>query len=134
MAFFNDIALSVLVAWGVAQAGKILTRSKRKKLFYPKAFLEGGGMPSGHTAFVVALATAVGIQEGYSSAVFYVALAFAIIVMYEVLLTKKAMQQLADIVTNRYTEEMVEKLGHTFAEIGIGLLIGIIIPVLIMLY
>ena len=129
----NQFVVSVLAAWLFAQAAKIVTRSWEKKRFYPHAFFEGGGMPSGHTAFVVSLAIGAGIQEGFSSTLFYVTLGFAFIVMYEVLVTKQAITQFAKIIEHHYTKTMVEKLGHTIGEILVGAIIGIVIPVLIML-
>jgi len=129
----NQVVLSVLVAWLVAQGAKIVTKSWDKKRFYPQSFFEGGGMPSSHTALVVSVSTAVGIAEGFGSSVFLVAVAFASIVMYEVLVTKKAIIQFAQIVAHHHTKSVVEKLGHTLTEIVVGAVIGIAVPVLIML-
>ena len=42
-----------------------------------------GGMPSSHSAFVVSLATVIGVSEGLESAAFGLAVAFALVVMYD---------------------------------------------------
>jgi len=42
-----------------------------------------GGMPSSHSAAVTALATAIGIQEGFGSNMFAIACVLAVIVMYD---------------------------------------------------
>jgi acid phosphatase family membrane protein YuiD len=45
-----------------------------------RQFIASGGMPSSHSATVIALAVAVGIQEGFRSATFATALVFACVV------------------------------------------------------
>ena len=44
---------------------------------------DSGGMPSSHTALVTALALSVGLQEAFSSTIFAVTAALAVIVIYD---------------------------------------------------
>ena len=42
-----------------------------------------GGFPSSHSSTVIALATAIGLQEGFDSALFAITCIFALIVIYD---------------------------------------------------
>ena len=69
----NDVLLSCVIAWAVAQITKPLiyyVHSRRLNLGY---LVSAGGMPSSHSAVVVALATRVGVDTGLSSITFALA-------------------------------------------------------------
>ena len=56
---------------------------KYRKLDWSRLFNGNGGMPSSHTAFTFSLAVAIGLGEGFSSAVFAVSLILSCIVAYD---------------------------------------------------
>jgi acid phosphatase family membrane protein YuiD len=101
-----------------------------------RRFVETGGMPSSHSASVAALSTAVGLQEGFASAIFGVTLYFSLIVMYDAAgLRRNAGRQAA--VLNRLierhfrhpeddTQRLMELLGHTPLEVLVGALLGVV--------
>lgn len=101
-----------------------------------KRFVETGGMPSSHSASVAALSVAVGIQEGFTSALFGVTLYFSLIVMYDAAgLRRNAGKQAS--VLNRLierhfkdsehdTQKLMELLGHTPFEVFIGAALGVL--------
>ncbi|MFQ3544750.1 divergent PAP2 family protein [Halobacillus rhizosphaerae] len=66
-----------------AQLVKIPIHFFASREFTPGLAFSTGGMPSSHSAAVTALATGVGIQEGFDSAIFAVACVFTIIVMFD---------------------------------------------------
>ena len=73
----NDVLAACVIAWLVAQLSKPLihyVHSRRVNLRY---FVTAGGMPSSHSAVVVALATRVGVDTGLSSVAFALAAIFA---------------------------------------------------------
>ena len=92
-------------------------------------------MPSSHSASVAALSTAVGLQEGFTSALFGVTLYFSLIVMYDAAgLRRNAGKQAS--VLNRLIErhfkdpeheaqKLMELLGHTPFEVFVGASLGI---------
>jgi acid phosphatase family membrane protein YuiD len=126
--FFNKIIVSIFLAWFIAQVVlKTITRSLKKKRFYWKAVFESGGMPSGHTALVAAASTAAGMVSGFNSMVFYIALVFSVIVVYEALVTKNAVMHIIKILSAEgHRRELTEKLGHTLLEVSAGALVGIV--------
>jgi len=92
-------------------------------------------MPSSHSASVAALSTAVGLQEGFTSAVFGVTLYFSMIVMYDAAGLRRAAGRHAMILNRlierqfehpeRDTQKLMELLGHTPFEVFIGASLGV---------
>ena len=79
----NGCFLAPLTGWFVAQALKIpFTAIVTKQLDWNR-FFAPGGMPSSHTAMVVALTIMVAFREGTGSALFAACCAFGSIVMYD---------------------------------------------------
>ncbi len=100
-----------------------------------------GGMPSSHSALVVALTTAIGRVEGVASSTFALALVFSGVVMYDAAGVRRAAgrtaaalnQLIDDLVTHRDLhpqERLLELLGHTPIEVlagaALGLAVGLI--------
>jgi acid phosphatase family membrane protein YuiD len=96
--------LSIVIAWLVAQALKTLTSRKISALWKP------GGMPSSHSALVGALATAVGLETGFTSIQAAIAYVVAFIVIYDTFYVRKR---------------------HNMVQIIVGLLVGIITVALV---
>ena len=102
-----------------------------------------GGMPSSHTAMVVSLATVLGLQYGWDSPFFAIAVVLAVIVMYDATGVRqqsgKHARVLNQILRELFSgqpiseEELKELLGHTGFEVLVGALLGIMYPSLIML-
>ena len=100
-----------------------------------RRFVETGGMPSSHSAAVAALSTAVGIQEGFTSALFGVTLYFSLIVMYDAAGLRRAAGRQAAVLNrliDRHfqhpehdTQKLMELLGHTPFEVFIGASLGV---------
>ena len=79
----NSCFLAAVTGWFVAQALKIpFTAIVTKRIDWSR-FFAAGGMPSSHTAMVVALTIMVAMREGTDSALFAACCAFGSIVMYD---------------------------------------------------
>ncbi len=101
-----------------------------------RRFVETGGMPSSHSASVAALSTAVGLQEGFNSALFAVTLYFSLIVMYDAAGLRRAAGRQAAVLNrliDRHfqhpegdTQRLMELLGHTPLEVLVGGLLGVL--------
>ena len=100
-----------------------------------RRFVETGGMPSSHSAAVAALSTAVGLQEGFRSALFGVTLYFSLIVMYDAAGLRRAAGRQARVLNRLIeshfqhpaddTQKLMELLGHTPFEVFMGALVGV---------
>lgn len=136
----NKVLTATLVAWVVAQSIKVLLAVRRKRQFDVRWFLGTGGMPSAHSAGVSALAIAVGLQVGFHTPVFAVALIFALVTMFDAQGVRRAVGRQA-IAWNKLIDELyvkgqvsqerlMELLGHTPIEVFVGAALGSGIAVL----
>ena len=133
----NDALIASVVAWWLAQASKLLIMLLRERKVRLSLLASAGGMPSAHSAVVVALTTRVGIQDGVGSTTFALALVFAGIVLYDAAGVRRAVSHQARIL-NRMLEEVLEYqrfsekrllglLGHTPFEVFVGSLLGLLV-------
>jgi len=99
-----------------------------------------GGMPSAHSAMVCALATAIGLREGFGSTVFAISFAFAAVVMFDASTVRRAtglqarlLNQIVDEVFKNHhlsAQKLIDILGHTRLEVFAGLIVGVLIGLL----
>ena len=94
-------------------------------------------MPSTHSAGVVALATSVGIIQGFSSIDFAIAIGFSLVTMYDAAGVRRAAGKTAASL-NKMMEEfynhdlravggkLKELLGHTPLEVVVGAIYGVL--------
>lgn len=129
------IILIPLIAWFAGQALKFFLANTRGERFQLASLTTYGGMPSTHSIMVASLATIVGITQGVRSPLFGVAVVSALFVISDALKLRNALASQSKIVNSLRTllsEEQrgsvppaPEQLGHTFAEITVGVAIGI---------
>ena len=144
--FFNTgyeaVACGLLAAC-IAQLIKVFTYIFTHKKLNFKIFTTTGGMPSSHTAGVIALTTSVGLIDGFDSIVFAVSMGFSLIVMQDAAGVRRAAGKTAATL-NRLVDEFVQKdkevkpyealkelLGHTPLEVFCGMILGIIVPLIV---
>lgn len=111
-----------------------------------------GGMPSSHSSAVTAVATAIGLEQGFESPLFAIAAIFGVIVMYDASGVRRqagkhatVLNQLVDDFNklleeaktwpkkneNKDTKALKELLGHEPIEVIFGAINGIILAVII---
>ena len=100
-----------------------------------------GGMPSSHAASVSALATCVGIEQGFGSTMFGAVAFFSLLIIYDAAGIRQAAsrqaqllnQMLEDLKTHHSlgSERLVERLGHTYVEVFVGALFGVSVALLL---
>ncbi len=133
----NHILVSAVLAWAAAQIIKtVLAYRKTKELDLERLF-GSGGMPSSHTAFVVAMATAAAMVEGLASSTFALSFILASVVMYDAAGVRQAAGQQARVLNRLLKQlrsenimverELKELLGHTPMEVLAGAMLGFFI-------
>ncbi|MFH2137030.1 MAG: divergent PAP2 family protein [Candidatus Omnitrophota bacterium] len=137
----NRVIWSSCCSWGVAQGIKVFSGLIKEKRFDFKWIMGTGGMPSAHSAGVSALATAVGLSEGFDTIVFAITVIFALIIMFDAQglrrntgLQAEALNRIIeDIYLNRgiKQERLRELIGHTLIEVFMGALLGIVTAVFV---
>lgn len=131
----NKVFITAVTAWATAQILKVLTNYLKEQKLNIERLVGAGGMPSSHSALVVSLATAVGLQLGWHSPLFAIACVLAAIVMYDAAGVRRAAGKQAKIlntlITEYYTHHAIregrlkELLGHTPVEVFAGALLGV---------
>jgi len=133
----NKVLLACITAWSIAQILKIILTFYSSKKIDLTRLVGSGGMPSSHTALVMALSTSIGIMYGWDSAIFAVSLCFALVVMYDAAGVRRAAGNQAkilniiieDLAHNKpiTDEKLKELIGHTPKEVVAGAILGIVI-------
>ena len=142
--FQNTILLCAMTSWFIAQALKVPIYWLVEHEFNWRRWIGSGGMPSSHTALVVALTAMVGAKLGFETAEFAVSFALAIIVMYDAAGVRRETGTQAAVINKilhdilvdgkRITEdELKELIGHTPLEVFAGALLGLIVVGLFLL-
>lgn len=138
-----------LIAWAIAQSLKhvfVSYNKKRKVLDQPdqnqNALLmiaPSGGMPSAHSATVVALAAIIGMVDGVDSSIFAVAILFAAVVMYDAMMVRyssgeqgEAILSILAKMKSGIKKPKVAK-GHLLSEVIVGALIGWVVAFVVFL-
>jgi hypothetical protein len=136
--FKNKTLWITLLSWCTAQGIKITIGLIKEKKFNFYWILRTGGMPSAHSAAVVALAYSLGKEVGFSSPFFALSCIYALITMFDAQTWRRSIGVQARIL-NRIIEDIHEKkkigedrikelMGHTPIEVFVGAIIGVIIP------
>lgn len=134
--FANEILITAIVAWFVAQTIKFLLVLIEEKRINFERLVGSGGMPSSHASFVTALTTSVGLNEGSSSALFAICFVFSFVVMYDASGVRRAAGKQAALLNKLVEnfgrerlevtgERLKELLGHTHLEVVAGATLGI---------
>ena len=140
----NPVFLAAFFSWFIAQLLKVTVeavrhRSKSSREVLVTLFWATGGMPSSHSSLVTALATAIGFEHGLTSPLFSLALFYGMLVIRDALGVRRAAGMHAQAI-NRMGRKLQEQfavefepvqevLGHTPAEVSVGVLLGFFIAV-----
>lgn len=139
MNFYNDYRYIIVpfFTWVAIQIFKVIWDLVTTKKFNFKRVLGAGGMPSAHSAVVIALTTMIGRSQGTTSPMFGIALIFSLVVMYDATGVRREAGKQAHLLNEiintpglsqvQVKEKLVEALGHTPIQVFVGALVGFII-------
>ena len=143
LVFKNNIIITGAVAWICSQAAKTIIYLIINKSFVPERLIGDGGMPSSHSATVSAVAVAAGIECGFDSPVFALALFLALIVMHDAMGVRLETGKQAKVINNMIEmfqtvgagdltpeEALKEFVGHTPLQVFAGCGLGIVAAIL----
>ena len=136
----NHLLLNALVAWAAAQILKTLIHAVVNGTLDIHRLFGDGGMPSGHSATVTAMAATAGLEYGLDSPIFAVSAILAIIVMHDAMGVRleagkhaKALNDLLKTVSSDLDPDLKLKefLGHTPLQVCFGAFLGLGIALLL---
>lgn len=128
--------LAPLLGWFCAHIVKFaiaLIKSKGKEIDWG-IFFKAGGMPSSHSAVMIATLTVIGAKQGVDSAIFGLGVAVTAVLIYDALNVRRSVGEQGDVLLKVARELKVSKrffiaYGHTFTEVIGGILVGLIVGV-----
>lgn len=131
----NPVVDCGLLAWFLAQLIKVLLELILLRKWEPSRFVASGGMPSSHSALVVACGTAIGKLYGIQSPVFALSVILAAVVMYDACNVRRSAGDTAKLVNQilahvekltaeDFAEDLKEVMGHTPLQVLMGALLG----------
>jgi hypothetical protein len=137
----NQILITTLFAWVLAQSIKVVIGVIRQRRFDFRWFVGPGGLPSSHAAGASALATSIGLRCGFDTVSFALSVAFAIVVMFDAQNVRRAAGKQAQILNKMLDDiywqgkikeaQLRELLGHTPVEVFLGMILGILIAIML---
>jgi hypothetical protein len=139
--FSNKPLLAGFIAWTIAQVVKPPLYFIARREWDWTLLISAGGFPSSHSALIIGATVAIGIQEGFNSAVFAIAWVVAMIVIYDATGVRRQAGDHARILNLMLDElftghpmaekELKERLGHTPREVLGGVALGIITAIVV---
>ncbi len=131
----NDVLWISIVTSSLAQFLKPFTYWFDTREFDWHHIAETGGMPSSHSALISAVAMGVGLEQGFDSAYFAIAVALAMIVTYDAAGVRRQAGQhartlnliIAELLSGHpiSEEQLEEVIGHSRIQVAAGVLFGI---------
>jgi len=131
----HEIILLPVLAGLIAQSIKFFISSNNLKASLT-SLTAYSGMPSGHSAIMISLATIVGLKEGFSSSIFAVCLIMAVLIIRDAVGLRqylgqhgKTLNRLVqdldeDKMLDKTYPHLLEKIGHTPLQVLVGGIIG----------
>ena len=133
----NRVLIAGVSAWVIGQFLKFPLEFILNKQWNWGIMFSSGGLPSSHSALVTAVALSIGFQDGFDTPMFALAVAIAMIVIYDSAGVRRQAgihaERINEIMKNfiekrRFPEEdLKEMLGHTKFEVIFGVLLGVLI-------
>lgn len=139
----NQILVSAVMGWVVAQFLKTLIDFLLNKNFNAERLVGSGGMPSSHSATMCGMATAAMMKYGVGSFEFGVTFVVSMIVMYDAigvrretgkqakLLNSILMENPLKLNAEVFQEKLKEYVGHTPLQVMAGAILGILLALAI---
>lgn len=134
--FTSHIFWCALGGWIVASLIKMIIAAYTTHRFDFIYLISTGGMPSSHSASVCGLATGIGYTYGFASHTCVIAVALAIITMFDAATVRRAAGEHAKVLNAiirdvkelkfKPVERFKELLGHTRTEVLGGMVTGIV--------
>jgi len=137
------ILLAFTLGWFIAQSAKIIIALivKKGKISFSELLdlvMKSGGMPSSHTACFTAASLTIGFRCGFDSALFALAVAMTVIIVYDATNVRYAVGQQGKLLNKivSMSESQTAKPikiveGHTVPQAIVGFIVGIIVALFV---
>ncbi|GAB1471252.1 divergent PAP2 family protein [Chloroflexota bacterium] len=137
--FQNKVFIAVMAGWILAQTLKIPTEYLRSRRWLWAMFFAAGGMPSSHTALMVAGTLAVGLYHGFDNPLFGIAVGVTMIIAHDAAGVRRQAGKHAERINLLFDEllhghtwsedDLKEVIGHTPLEVIGGIILGLLVAI-----
>lgn len=141
----NQVLISAIMGWVVAQFLKTLIDFALNKNFNAERLVGSGGMPSSHSATVCGMTTAAMLEYGVGSFEFAVSFVVSMVVMYDAIGVRRETGKQAKLLNSILMEnplklkinaevlqeKLKEYVGHTPLQVMAGAILGILLALAI---
>ena len=141
----NRVVVAAFLAWMIGQFLKFPLEYLLNKRWNWGIMFSSGGLPSSHSSLVTAVALTIGIQEGFDSAIFALAVSIGMIVIYDAAGVRRQAgihaERINAIMKSFFEsgqlgedelDDLKEMLGHTPLEVVSGVLLGVLISLAVL--
>ena len=139
---FNNPTLMVgMITWVLGQTIKLLVEYIRTHRWNWALLFSAGGMPSSHSALMASVALSTGLYSGFNSPVFALAVAIALVVIYDATGIRRQAgihaQKINLLINELFSgqpiseEQLIEVLGHSPRQAFGGIVLGIAVALLV---
>ncbi|MDO5563756.1 MAG: divergent PAP2 family protein [Eubacteriales bacterium] len=138
----NKILIISAISWLVAGVLKVIVEIRVNHSFDLKRIIGAGGMPSSHTATVVALMVTTSYIQGMNSAEFAISFIFAIVVIHDAVGVRYETGEQAKVINKilenpifatsdeEFERRLKEYVGHTPFQVVVGAMVGLIVSII----
>lgn len=138
----NPVIDCALLAWFLAQLIKVVLDMVLLRKLDVRRFVSSGGMPSSHSALVIACTTSIGKLYGIQGPAFALASILSAVVMYDACNVRRSAGDTARLVNQilahverltaeDFAEDLKEVMGHTPLQVLAGAVLGLCIGLLV---
>jgi len=138
----NPVIDCALLAWFLAQLIKVILEAVMTRRLNARLFVSSGGMPSSHSALVVACTAAIGKLYGMNGPYFALAVILSAVVMYDACNVRRSAGDTARLVNQLlahvekltaedFADDLREVMGHTPLQVLMGALLGLGVGLLV---
>lgn len=142
--FTNPVGVSTMLGWILGQLIKVPVEYLRHKRWNWTLLLSAGGMPSSHSALMTSVSTSIGLNSGWGSPIFALALAVTAIIVYDATGVRRQAgfhaERINQIVRELFQLKKLEEeevsylreiIGHTPGEAVAGVFFGVLIALIV---
>lgn len=128
------ILIAFGLGWALAQLIKaVVFLCKNGSKGIVKVVFKSGGMPSGHTASVLAALVVLAGSNGWKSVEFAILAIFATIVIYDAVNVRWAVGEYGRVINEVSASKVKVVEGHTIPEVIVGGIVGLIAGLAVMM-
>jgi acid phosphatase family membrane protein YuiD len=132
MVEISPYIIAIVAGWTISQLIKTIIAAFRHRTLSLRGILfVSGGMPSSHSATIMAVWTVILLSEGWTSGLFGLASAVALVFLYDAVKVRRSSGEqgvaLSALIQEQKSEVPLPRvaMGHTPLEVVIGSLLGI---------